>query len=103
MRKYIALICFALICVSLSSCAVYTVDECYPSRVYYDYYGNVYYRPAPPRYRPAPRPAPNRHHHHPTPHYSKPSPKPSVSQPHHKPNPRPVPSSRQPNKPNNRR
>lgn len=105
MRKYIALICFALICVSLSSCAVYTVDECYPSRVYYDYYGNVYYRPAPPRYKPAPpryRPAPNRHH-HPTPHYSKPSPKPSVSHPHQKPNPRPVPSSRQPNKPNNRR
>lgn len=102
MRKYIALICFALICVSLSSCAVYTVDECYPSRVYYDYYGNVY-RPAPPRYRPASRPAPNRHRHRPAPHYSKPSPKPSVNLPHRKPNPKPVPSSRQHNKPNNRR
>lgn len=94
-----------MLCIIINSCAVHTVDECYPIRVYYDYYGNVYYRPAPPRYRPAPRPAPNRHHHHhhPDPHYSKPSPKPSVSHPHNKPNPRPVPSSRQPNKPNNRR
>lgn len=100
MKKFITFICFAILCITINSCAVYTVDECYPSRVYYDYYGNVYYRPAPPRHRPAPN-----HHHHPDPHYSKPSPKPSISQPHHKPNPRPrsVPSSRQPNKPNNRR
>lgn len=102
MKKFITFICFAILCITINSCAVYTVDECYPSRVYYDYYGNVYYRPAPPRHRPAPN---RHHHHHPDPHYSKPSPKPSVSQPHHKPNPRPrsVPSSRQPNKPNNRR
>lgn len=99
MKKFITFICFAMLCITINSCAVYTVDECYPSRVYYDYYGNVYYRPAPPRHRPAPN-----HHHHPDPHYSKPSPKPSISQPHHKPNPRPrVPSSRQHNKPNNRR
>ena len=94
-----------MLCILVNSCAVYTVDECYPStsRVYYyDYYGNIYYKPAPPRYRPAPRPVPNRYH-HPVPNYSKPSPKPSVSKPHHKPNPRPAPSSRQHNKPNNRR
>lgn len=106
MKKYIALICFALICVSLSSCAVYTVDDYQYSHSYDVYYhpstGYYYYHshPKPVNRRYA---RPKHIHSHPAkptyhPH-SKPSPAVSRPQPHSKPNPKPA-ASRNDNKGN---
>ena len=115
MKKYIALICFALICVSLSSCAVYTVDDYqyshsydvyyHPSTGYYYYHSHpkpvsrryarpkhIHNTPAKPTYRPQSKPSPSVSRPHPQ---SKPSSKPAADRQHHG-NPQPAvrPASR---------
>lgn len=81
MKNIITFICFAVLCIGLTSCTIY--DDCYPSRTYY-YHTHYppYYRPAPhhgpiPYYKPAPH-----HHRHDVPHY-----RPNPNHPGHKPSP----------------
>ena len=82
MKKIVICILFAFLCFWLSSCAVYTTDDCYTSGSNYTSHYVYYYRPAPTHYhRPHPKPAPHRHHT--APHYHKPKPNPHYHKPHH--------------------